>query len=84
LTALKGVAGVTLGAVAGVVAWIVMILVTSGVCSVPVLSTLWCTIGPGSGGSLSLTITLWDMVLLIGFGGAGGYMGARMAMGLES
>lgn len=52
-----------LGAVAGICLWALMIVVTTGVCSVPVLSVLWCTTPFGS---IPTSITFWDLVLLVG------------------
>ena len=77
----KGAAGLLLGAVAGAAAWVLMIVVTSGICSVPVLEILWCTVSPLAGGSVSDSITLWDLLLAVGFVGAGAYGGLLFASG---
>jgi hypothetical protein len=64
------------GAVAGAAAWAVVIAVTTGVCSIPVLNVLWCTV-PTALGAVSVPdhITWWDMFLLIFFVGAGAKAG---------
>ena len=64
------------GGLGGIAMWVVMIVVTTGVCSVPILSTLWCTVLPYAGPSTYSSITLWDMVLLVIFIGIGASMGA--------
>ena len=60
--------GVPSGAVAGAAGWGVMIAVTSGVCSVPLLKVARCT-SPGA--SVPDSITLWDWWLLVAFVAAG-------------
>ena len=59
------------GMLIGGVAWCVMIAVTSGVCAVPYLSDLWCTV-PLGGKQAFQSINLWDWFLLVVFviGGA--------------
>ena len=64
------------GGLGGIAMWVVMIVVTTGVCSVPILSTLWCTVLPYAGPSTYSSITLWDMFLLIAFVVVGGITGA--------
>ena len=56
------VAAFVVGAVGGFTFWVVGIIVTSGVCSVPVLSELWCTIVPGPGGTVEPTISIFDVL----------------------
>lgn len=66
---------VLLGMAVGIAAWVLMIIVTSGVCSVPVLHMLWCSLPLGGGAPQH--VTPWDWVLLVFFIGAG------FAAGLE-
>jgi hypothetical protein len=69
------VLGAIAGGVGGFALWVVMIVVTTGVCSIPLLKTLRYTI-PYAGSTTYSSITLWDMVLLVIFIGIGGSMGA--------
>jgi len=73
----RSILGAVLGALGGLGMWIVMIVVTTGVCAVPVLSTLWCTVLPYAGPSTYSSITLWDVILLIIFIGIGASTGSR-------
>ena len=50
---LRALAAIVCGAVGGAVAWVVGELIVHGVCGIPVLHFLWCTIGPGPGGSIA-------------------------------
>ena len=68
--------GAIVGGLGGIAMWIVMIMVTTGVCSIPILSTLWCTVLPYAGPSTYSSITLWDMILLVIFIGIGASTGA--------
>jgi len=68
---MRAAVGTVGGAVVGFAAWVLMIIVTSGVCSLPVLEILWCSPAlPGT--SMSSELALWDFVLLVVFvmGGA--------------
>ena len=56
--------GGVLGFLGGIVVWVLMILITEGLCSVPVLRLLWCSVPLGASirpGAL----TLWDLFLLL-------------------
>jgi len=68
--------GAIVGALGGIAMWVVMIVITTGVCSIPILSTLWCTVLPYGGSSTYSSITLWDMILLVIFIGIGASTGA--------
>jgi small-conductance mechanosensitive channel len=61
------IVGAVLGGLAGLGIWIGMIVITTGVCAVPVLNTLWCTPLPYASGAVSSSISLWDMFLLVVF-----------------
>jgi hypothetical protein len=76
-TATRSVWGGAAGALLGVGMWVVMIVVTTGVCSVPVLSTLWCTVLPIFGPAVYSSISLWDMFLLVVFIVVGASTGSR-------
>ena len=70
------VVGAIAGGLGGFALWVAMIVITTGVCSIPILSALWCTVLPYAGPTTYSSITLWDMLLLIIFIGIGGSMGA--------
>lgn len=71
-----GVVGAIVGGLGGFALWVAMIVVTTGVCSIPILSTLWCTVLPYAGPTTYSSIMLWDMLLLVIFIGIGASMGA--------
>ena len=76
-----GAAGLALGAIAGAVVWVVGMVVTSGVCSIPVLDVLWCTFAPGPGGSIGDSLSVLDVLSAPIAVGIGSYLGFRMATG---
>ena len=63
----RGIMGAVGGALLGFGMWVAMIVITTGVCSVPILRELWCTVIPYLGPSVYSSITLWDMFLLVVF-----------------
>jgi len=61
------VVGAVLGGLSGLGIWIAMVVITTGVCAIPILNTLWCTPLPYASGAVSSSISLWDMFLLVVF-----------------
>jgi hypothetical protein len=61
------IVGAILGGFAGLGIWIAMIVITTGVCAVPILSTLWCNPLPYASAGMTSSITLWDMFLFVVF-----------------
>jgi hypothetical protein len=59
MQALKGLAAVASGIVAGATVWIVGELLLHGTCGIPVLHVLWCTVGPGESVGKRLDIFDW-------------------------
>ncbi len=72
----RNVLGAVGGALAGFGIWVAMIVITTGVCSVPILKTLWCTVPVLPVPTISSSITLWDLFLLVVFIGIGAKVGS--------
>jgi hypothetical protein len=62
MQALKGLAAVACGIVAGATVWIVGELLLHGACGIPVLHILWCTVGPA--GSVGKQLDIFDWLAL--------------------
>lgn len=69
---MRSVLSALVGGMAGFVVWIVMIGVTGGICSVPVLSLLMCASAPGT---ITFDVGIWDTFLLVLFVGGGARAG---------
>jgi len=71
------VLGAVAGGLAGIGIWVAMIVITTGVCAVPILKTLWCTVPVIPAPTIPSSITLWDLFLLVVFIGIGAKVGSQ-------